>query len=51
MNIIKSFSRRSLAWILFFMLLFIAICNLAVYRVWQAVVNALPPEVDRKSVV
>ena len=45
MNIIKSFSRRSLAWILFFMLLFIIICNLAVYRVWQVVVSALPPEV------
>jgi len=45
MNIIKSFSRRSLAWILFFMLLFIVICNLVVYRVWQAVVSALPPEV------
>lgn len=44
MNIIKSFSRRSLAWILFFMLLLIVIFNLAVYRVWQAVVHALPPE-------
>ncbi|MFW5901518.1 MAG: DUF2760 domain-containing protein [Thermodesulfobacteriota bacterium] len=44
MNIIKSFSRRSLAWILFFMLIFILICNLAVYRAWLAVIRALPPE-------
>ncbi|MFO7839369.1 MAG: DUF2760 domain-containing protein [Desulfosalsimonadaceae bacterium] len=45
MNTIISFSRRSLAWILFFMLLFSALCSLCTLWLCWTVSGQLPPSV------
>ncbi|HMA68161.1 MAG TPA: DUF2760 domain-containing protein [Desulfosalsimonadaceae bacterium] len=45
MNTISSFSRRSLAWILFFMLLFSALCSLCALWLCWTVSGQLPPQV------
>jgi len=42
---IKSFSRRCLAWILFFMLLLTVLCHLAGFWLWRMATRALPPSV------
>ncbi len=49
MDVIKSFSRRSLIWIFFFMLLFSVLCNLAIFQLWQIVVDAVSPEILREA--
>lgn len=49
MNIIKSFSRRSLAWILFFMLVLSALLNGAVYWGWCALTRIIPLNVLEKA--
>jgi len=49
MNIIKSFSRRSLAWIVFFMLVLSALLNTGGYWGWWALTRVLPLNVLQKA--
>jgi len=42
MNVVKSFSRRSFLWTMFFMFLFTGIFNAAGYYAWQTFVTVLP---------
>ncbi|HMA86095.1 MAG TPA: DUF2760 domain-containing protein [Desulfosalsimonadaceae bacterium] len=49
MNIIKSFSRRSLAWILFFMLVLSALLNGALYWGWCVLTRVIPLNVLDKA--
>lgn len=50
MNIIKSFSRRSLAWVVFFMLLFSALLNVTGYWGWHMIARMIPPEALQEAV-
>ena len=49
MNIIKSFSRRSLAWIVFFMLLFSALLNMAAYWGLEFISGIISMQVLREA--
>ncbi|MBS3757972.1 MAG: DUF2760 domain-containing protein [Desulfobacterales bacterium] len=49
MNIVKSFSRRSLAWIIFFMLVLSVLFNMAGYLGWRMVSRIIAPEVLWKA--
>lgn len=49
MNVIKSFSRRSLAWIIFFMLVLSVLFNMAGYWGWCMISRIIPPEVLQEA--
>lgn len=49
MNIKKSLSRRSLAWIIFFMLVLSALINLAAYWGWSTITRIIPAAVVQEA--
>jgi hypothetical protein len=49
MDVLKSFSRRSLAWIVLFMLLFSGLTGFFGWKIWQAVDAAVPAPVVKEA--